>query len=136
MQSTARSPLPTGIDGDIAALNLESIAFKVCMDEGWNVEEVDNAEHDYRLFLQAVRRFPNEALAPTKAIDVFWHHHILDTSKYTEDCARLFGRYIHHYPYSGVLSPQDAQEQEARFRRTQALMTSIQENGDSDEQAV
>lgn len=112
------------IDPDIRALDLEAIAFKACVDEGWNIDDVDAAEKDYRIFLQAVRDNPGMSLAPTRRTDKFWHHHILDTTKYISDCDRLFGRYIHHFPYSGVLNEADAKEQDGRFMKTQDLLRS------------
>ena len=110
------------LDPDIAALDLEPIAFKACMDEGWEIEKVDRITLDYRCFLQAVRNAPDELLAPSKDVDLFWHHHILDTRKYIEDCQNLFGKYIHHFPYSGIRGDKDAQEQDERFQRSQRLM--------------
>jgi len=110
------------LDPDIAALDLEPIAFKACMDEGWEIEKVDRITLDYRCFLQAVRNAPDELLAPSKDVDLFWHHHILDTRKYIEDCQNLFGKYIHHFPYSGIRGDKDALEQDERFQRSQRLM--------------
>ena len=81
------------LDSDIADLDLAPIAFKACMDEGWDIEKVDRITLRYRYFLQTVRNEPDTDLAPPKDIDLFWHHHILDTRKYIEDCQRLFGQY-------------------------------------------
>jgi hypothetical protein len=113
------------VDPDFTALDLEPIAYKVCTDEGWDLAEIDVAELEYRALLHAVRHYPGVELAPSKRVDVFWHHHILDTEKYIADCHRLFGRYIHHYPYSGLLGDNDARQQEERFLRTQALLEHI-----------
>lgn len=115
------------LDPDIADLDLAPIAFKACMDEGWDIEKVDRITLRYRYFLQTVRNEPDTDLAPPKDIDLFWHHHILDTRKYIEDCERLFGQYIHHFPYSGIRGDTDAQEQDERFQRSQSLMASSQQ---------
>jgi hypothetical protein len=115
------------LDPDIAELDLEPIAFKACMDEGWDIEKVDAITLRYRCFLQAVRNEPDGTFAPSKDVDLFWHHHILDTVKYIEDCRRLFGQYIHHFPYSGIRGDKDAQEQDERFQRSQQLMYQSQQ---------
>lgn len=115
------------LDPDIAELDLEPIAFKACMDEGWDVEKVDRITLRYRCFLQAIRNEPKASLAPPRDVDQFWHHHILDTEKYFEDCRRLFGQYIHHFPYSGIRGDKDAQEQDERFQRSQRLMYASQQ---------
>ncbi len=116
------------VDADIAELNLEPISFKVCVDERWDIEEIDAVESEYRAFLHAVRHHPQMELAPSRKMDVFWHHHILDTQKYIEDCDKLFGRYVHHYPYSGVLSASDAQRQNERFTHTQELLRDLRQH--------
>lgn len=103
------------LDQDIAELNLEAVAYKVVADEWWTIERVDRVCMEYRAFLQAIRDCPPDAsIAPTREVDIFWHAHILDTRKYIEDCAQLFGGYVHHYPYSGVFGDEDAKRQSQR----------------------
>ena len=46
--------------------------------------------------------YPTKRIVPTLTIDEFWHAHILDTRAYMADCKALFGKYMHHYPYSGL----------------------------------
>jgi hypothetical protein len=41
-------------------------------------------------------------------VDKFWHGHILDTMKYAEDCQRVFGYFLHHFPYFGMRDAEDA----------------------------
>lgn len=118
--------LQMSLDSDIAELDLECIAFKVAWDEKWPLSKIDEVELSYRWFLQAIRKSPGETLAPQKAVDIFWHHHILDTRKYMYDCERLFGRYIHHFPYTGVFGDEDAAKQHKRFQRTTLLITRLQ----------
>lgn len=67
--------------------------------EGWNNLQCDEAEKEYKLFLQLLYWYPKEKIVPTKNIDTFWHYHILDTRDYIEVTHRIFGEYIHHYPY-------------------------------------
>lgn len=107
------------LDPDIANLDLEPVAFKALLEEGWSVEEVDRNVLLYRGYLQAIRNSDKSfRTVPTKEIDIVWHHHILDTQKYMEDCERLFGRYVHHFPYSGLLGGEDEVVQREGGRRT------------------
>lgn len=111
------------IDQDIKSLNLECIAYKVCRDEMWSLEKTDLVELKYRAFLQVIRDsgLPKE-ISPTRDIDIFWHHHILDTQKYSEDCQAIFGFFLHHYPYSGIFSEEDAAAQQERMMRSVSLI--------------
>jgi hypothetical protein len=115
----------------IRDLNLESIAFKVALDERWPLHEVDEAEFLYRCYLQAKLKYPKSALAPSRVIDIFWHHHILDTRKYTRDCKEIFGRYLHHFPYAGVRGTEDRIAQERRFAISMKIVQDIA-NGERD----
>jgi hypothetical protein len=38
-----------------------------------------------------------------------WHRHILDTRAYAEDCERIFGGFMHHFPYFGMRGDADAE---------------------------
>ena len=69
--------------------------------EGWPADTIAEAEELYRKYLSLALVYPNKALSPSRAIDDFWHAHILDTRAYTADCEMLFGRYMHHLPYGG-----------------------------------
>src|SRR5215471_18631342 len=95
----------------IQALNLEPIKFKL-MDreegQGWSREYADRMELGYKRFLTLLVTHPEETLAPSGDVDKFWHGHILDTLKYEEDCAKLFGRFLHHFPYFGMRGAEDA----------------------------
>ena len=114
------------LDSDIAALDLECIAFKIAVDERWPIEKIDRVTEAYRTFVQAMRIHDHSfRLVPTKDIDTFWHHHILDTPKYFGDCKILFGRYIHHFPYSGLKGDEDQRLQKSSFNRSLALLQSV-----------
>jgi hypothetical protein len=54
-------------------------------------------------------------------MDLFWHYHILDTIKYAEDCALIFGRFLHHFPYLGLRGDEDASRLRIAWQQTQAL---------------
>src|SRR5262249_49602408 len=94
----------------IQALDLDPIKLKLMDPEegqGWSREYVDRVEIAYRRFLTLLVKFPDETIAPTKDVDKFWHGHILDTMKYAEDCERVFGYFLHHFPYFGMRGERD-----------------------------
>src|SRR4029077_20001089 len=64
---------------------------------------------------------PGETLAPCKPVDNFWHGHILDTHMYAEDCDRVFGRFLHHFPYFGMRGDEDAANLARAAETTQRL---------------
>jgi len=94
----------------ITELDLEPIKVKL-MDIngglGWSLEKADIVEKDYKRFLTLTLKYPNRRLMPSLEIDQFWHYHILDTSKYAPDCERIFGYFLHHFPYTGMRGPED-----------------------------
>ena len=109
----------------IDELDLEPIAFKLVHPEpgekGMEVEEAKQAVGLYRQFLKLVAAHPDKSIVPTKVIDKVWHTHILDTAKYAEDCNRIFGRFIHHFPYLGLRGDADVQAWETAFEETRQL---------------
>jgi hypothetical protein len=114
------------LDHNIRMLDLECIAYKVCRDELWDVNRVDRVELEYRAFLQILKESGTHGLiAPTNEVDIFWHHHILDTEKYINDCQKIFGYYLHHYPYSGFFGETDSKQQLKRVNSTKEKIASI-----------
>lgn len=108
----------------IQALDLDPIKLKLMDPEegqGWSREYADRMELAYRRFLTLLVKFPEETIAPTKDIDKFWHGHILDTMKYAEDCERVFGYFLHHFPYFGMRGEQDAADLRAAAQRTHEI---------------
>lgn len=98
----------------IIALDLEPIAFKLIKAYKWTLDEALLGIKQYRNFLVLISRFANRTDAqgislvpPNETIDEVWHTHILDTEKYFQDCNDIFGHYIHHFPYSGILTKED-----------------------------
>ena len=108
----------------IDGLDLGPIKFKL-MDpqegEGWSREFVEHMEAQYRRYLTLVAKYPREAIAPDKDVDRFWHAHILDTRKYMDDCERVFGGYLHHFPYFGMRGAEDAAALARAGERTREL---------------
>lgn len=117
----------TGFSKAVRELDLAPVAFKVALDERWPLEQVDEAEFQYRCFLQARIDRPDITLAPSRITDIFWHHHILDTFKYEQDCHALFGRFLHHFPYSGARGEMDEREQSRRAELSRAIINQIAE---------
>lgn len=108
----------------IQALDLDPIKLKLMDPEegqGWTREHADRVELAYRRYLTLLARFPHETIAPTKDVDKFWHGHILDTLKYAEDCARVFGHFLHHFPYFGMRGEQDAADLRAAAERMHSI---------------
>ena len=54
-------------------------------------------------------------------IDEVWHQHILDTNAYAEDCERIFGHFLHHYPYFGMEGEEDQAKLQSCFEETQGI---------------
>ncbi len=90
---------------DIAALDLAMVKRKLQDEDegqGWTPGTCDVVETEYKRFLSLKRFYPDREIVPNRMVDLFWHQHILDTSKYAEDCHALFGYFLHHYPYFGM----------------------------------
>lgn len=108
----------------LAATDFGPIAFKLMNPEegkGLTLEQATCAIEQYRRFLFLHHRYPSHPLVPSLEIDRVWHTHILDTAKYREDCEKLFGRFVDHYPYFGINGADDRQALEAAYAQTQIL---------------
>ncbi len=82
----------------IENLNLRMIKEKLMQAKGWTQEQADIAEKWYKRFLILRVKYPDHNAVPNELIDSVWHQHILDTRKYTDDCAGIFGEFLHHRP--------------------------------------
>jgi hypothetical protein len=108
----------------IHALDLDPIKFKLMDPEegqGWSRDFADRTELAYRRFLTLVATHPEETIVPSRNVDKFWHGHILDTLKYAEDCERVLGHFLHHFPYFGMRGAEDAANQARAVERTERL---------------
>ena len=117
------APVQLNID-DINQVDFSMIMLKLQdADEGpgWTPERCEEVQERYRRFLALKRAYPERDIVPNREVDTFWHHHILDTAKYAEDCDRIFGYFLHHYPYFGMQGAEDYANLCAAFDDTIAL---------------
>lgn len=92
-------------DFEIDNLNLTRVIAKA-MDPtsgyAWPQHEAEEIAGLYRAFLYLCKRYTDHVVVPPREVDEFWHLHILDTRNYLVDCQRIFGSYLHHFPYAGL----------------------------------
>lgn len=108
----------------IAGIDLEMVKMKMALadeGEGWTKEQCEDAEVEYKRFLQLNLLNPKAAIVPTDIIDTMWHYHILDTRAYHRDSGNIFGGYFHHFPYFGLRGVEDKQNLENAFKRTLSI---------------
>jgi hypothetical protein len=107
----------------IRALDLESVKLRVTDAEGWTREYADSVEVEYKNYLAMVVKYQEHAedILLSKNVDEFWHAHILHTMKYTEDCERVFGKYLHHNPQVGKQAPVDVERKAALTEKARRL---------------
>src|SRR5258708_21116700 len=110
----------------IRALDLEPIKLRVMdteLGEGWTREYAETVERAYRNYLTMLVRHPEDAedIVVSKAVDEFWHTHILHTMKYTEDCEKVFGYYLHHNPHSREHTSAEVEARAASIEKTRNL---------------
>ena len=94
-------------------LDLTMVRLKLADPEegkGATPAELDLMEQEYRRFLALHLAYPDAEIVPCKLVDHIWHQHILDTAAYRNDCDRIFGRFLDHFPYFGMRGEQDAQD--------------------------
>jgi len=122
-QTLTNTQLEAGLQA-IHDLDLEMVKMKLSDKEegrGWTKEESDEAENSYKQYLILCLKYPELSVVPTKRVDSFWHQHILDTRAYAKDCDRIFGYFLHHFPYLGMRGEEDALNLKRSFERTQEL---------------
>ena len=108
----------------LKATDFGPIAFKLINPEegdGWTLARATQAVEQYRRFLFLVYRYPDQQIVPSREVDEVWHTHILDTAKYREDCDRLFGKFMDHWPYFGLRDEAQRAELNSAFSQTQQL---------------
>ena len=107
----------------IDEIDFSMVVDKIVSTKGWKKRDVLKICELYRHFLFLRKKYndDNLQLPPSEEIDEFWHNHILDTQKYIPDCERIFGRYLHHYPYFGIDGKTDRNDLNAAFEKVQEL---------------
>lgn len=96
----------------VSAIDLGMVRLKLADPEegkGWAEDHLDAVEREYRRFLALHLTHPDAEIVPCGDVDAMWHYHILDTEAYGEDCDKVFGRFLHHFPYFGMRGDDDAQ---------------------------
>jgi len=120
----------------IHALDLESVKTRMMdpeLGEGWTREYAEGIEQGYRNYLTMLAKYQDHAedILLSKDVDEFWHTHILQTIKYSDDCERVFGTYLHHNPHIGERKPEDLQKRAALAEETRRLYRQEFGNADS-----
>jgi len=110
----------------IQALDLESVKTRVTdpeLGEGWTPAYADSIETAYKNYLTMLVKYQDDAedILLSKDVDEFWHTHILQTIKYTEDCEMVFGRYLHHAPHIGEVTSADMKKRTTLAEKTRRL---------------
>lgn len=115
--------LATALPASVAGLNLQRLKHKytATSEAEMSEEEWDAGEREYRCFLALKQQYPAVSLVPSKLVDKIWHAHILDTRAYREDCERIFGHFIDHYPYFGIYGEDDYKNLQESFATTVRL---------------
>lgn len=118
------SPAAEALERLAADLDLSGIRFKLANPEEGLAPELallDLMEGEYRRFLALRLAYPEAEIVPCKLVDEMWHRHILDTRAYARDCERIFGGFMHHFPYFGLRGEADAQALHDAYADTLAL---------------
>src|SRR5258708_6049153 len=110
----------------IHPLDLESVKIRAMdpeLGEGWAREYAEGIEQGYRTYLTMLAKYQDHAedILLSKDVDEFWHTHILQTIKYTEDCEAVFGKYLHHAPHVGEVTLVDREKRIALAEKTRDL---------------
>jgi len=126
MPLSTKTPFVQGdsiIPACIQNLDFTKLKFKLSQskESKLSIEVCDFAEIEYKKFLTLKLLNPDTALVPNQLVDEFWHAHVLDTKRYHEDCQKVFGHYLHHYPYFGIFGDEDYSELENAFTKTKQL---------------
>lgn len=99
---------------NIQALDLTAEIHRMHTKDGLEMETAEKAADLYRKFL-LLRVKHGRGLTPSKLIDTAWHQHLADTEKYTADCKKICGTFIHHDPK--ILG----EKMEEQYARTKVL---------------
>jgi hypothetical protein len=126
MQTRLTTKPPHDVIAAIQALDLEPVKLRVMdaeLGEGWTREYADSIALAYKNYLTMLVKHQDHAeeILLNRDVDEFWHTHILQTIKYTEDCEQVFGNFLHHSPHIGERSPADLEKRVALAEKTRKL---------------
>jgi hypothetical protein len=106
-------------------VDMDPVVFKLTHPEqgeaSLSLARADQDVELYRCFLKLCVLYPGRTIVPTREIDHVWHTHLLDTAKYRDDCERIFGQFLDHFPYAGLRGEDDRRAWRDDFAQTQAL---------------
>jgi hypothetical protein len=110
----------------IQALDLEPVKLRMMdaqLGEGWTREYADSIGIAYKTYLTMLVKYPDDAedILLSEDVDEFWHTHILQTRKYTQDCQNVFGNYLHHEPHVGEVTSADIEKRTVQADKTRQL---------------
>lgn len=106
----------------IDQLDFTNIINKMVSHHGWRKKDATTLSLIYKNYLYLNKKYGDEGmLPPSEEIDEFWHNHILDTKQYIQDCKKIFGGYLDHYPYFGIDDKTDLNDLNKAFAKTQSL---------------
>ena len=114
----------TGILPEIMDLDFERLKYKLQVrDDGerWTKQMTEDGELEYRRYLTLIKPHPGMSIVPSRLMDGFWHQHILDTKAYREDCQKVFGHFVDHFPYFGIYGKQDQLDLMEAFEETKRI---------------
>jgi len=91
---------------------------KLSREQGWSMAKSERVIGEYRRFLFLALE-AGHPVSPSRAVDLAWHQHLLDTRRYWEEfCPRVLGRPLHHTPSRG--GEEERQRMGEWYRRTLA----------------
>ena len=87
---------------EINNLDLGGVVDRMRFVHNWTKKSAELAETQYKNYLLLYKKYMGtHPLPPSREIDEFWHNHVLCTRRYTSDCQKIFGHYLHHDPHHG-----------------------------------
>jgi len=119
-----RNPMLKEALDKINSIDLTMVKMKLMDEEegqGWTKDYCDHVEGLYRRYLCLLYLDFDAPHVPTIDIDLFWHQHILDTRAYAKDCKKVFGQFLHHFPYFGMRGEEDAKNLSNAFEETKKI---------------
>jgi len=86
----------------IDSIDLGGVIDRMRFVHNWTKKSAELAGAQYRNYLLLCKKYgETHPLPPSREIDEFWHNHVLCTRRYTKDCEKIFGYYLHHDPHHG-----------------------------------